>query len=106
MIRLTACGDALDCNRKGFGLGNYSLTNLHRLPSFETDGIYGVADPSVGGRIIIGAACGWVRQSIVDMLEYKFERLALSVHPFPGACESLPFAGVSAGHAFGHHLSR
>jgi hypothetical protein len=66
MIWLTVCGNALGSNRIGLAGNNYNLSDLNCLSLSETDGVYGVADPCVGGRIIIRTACCRVRHSIIN----------------------------------------
>jgi hypothetical protein len=48
MIWLTVCGDAFGRNRISLAGNYYPLSDLYRLPVFETDAVYGVTNPSVG----------------------------------------------------------
>jgi hypothetical protein len=80
MIRLTIRSDAFGMTRIGLARVDYVLSNLYYFSIFETDGIYGVADPRKGGRIPIRVTRCRMGLPVVDMLKHTFERLTLGVY--------------------------
>jgi hypothetical protein len=49
VVRLIICVDAFNAKSVGLTGNNYRLANLHCFTLSETNPIYGVADPGVGG---------------------------------------------------------
>ena len=97
VIWLTVRSNTFGRNRIGLAGNDYPLHNLHRFSLSETDTVNGIADPRVGGRIVVRIAGGGVRHSIVDVPKYGFGRLTLSVYTFDGIDEILPFPRVGLG---------
>jgi hypothetical protein len=80
MIGLTIRSDPFGMTRIGPARVDYVLSNFHHFSIFETDGIYGVADPCEGGRIPIRVTRCRMGLPIIHVLKHTFERLTLSVY--------------------------
>jgi len=100
MIWLTVCGDTFGRNRVGLAGNNYNLSDLNCLSLSETDGVYSVAYPCVGGRIIIRTARCRMRHSIINVPKHGFDCLTLGVYAFGGVREILPLPGPGLGCTF------
>lgn len=61
--------DAFGMTRIGLARVDYVLSNFYYFSIFETDGIYGVADPRQGGRIPIRVTRCGMGLPIVDVLK-------------------------------------